>query len=359
MRSLYYNMRAFSKEFEVHFIRVGNDGGGKALIGIPKYVKFSQVCPKACLDPSAALMPLHAKSILAARGAQHAIQQYIDRENIDAVLMHAMDVSFALRGLRAPVKVANQIDSFAMYYTSKRKATPGVQARALEAVQLFLYWFVERELARNFSLVAYVSSEDVDRKNLENSFVISQSRDPPMEESRGRRPVDVVIIGRWEHPPNRDGIAAVMGSLGGIRGNVEIIGPNLKQLGGMPQNVKYRGMVQSIDDCLNRAKVCLIPVWYGAGLQTKVFDALRHGCVVVTTSFTKKAFDANCFSSGEIIASGDLVAAANAALAGHSPGQSRSAYASYKRFYLMNAAAEKEYVRRVAALVERARQPRP
>ncbi|MFA6214465.1 MAG: hypothetical protein WC717_04280 [Candidatus Micrarchaeia archaeon] len=359
MRSLYYNMVAFSKKFEVHFIRVRTGGGEDALIRLPGFVKFSQADAGGGIHPSALLMPIHARTIMKMQGAQRSIQDYIDENGIDVVLTHAMDVSFAFRKLSAPVKVANQIDSFARYYTSKREAGANVMTVALEILQRFLYYFVERELSGNFDLVAYVSSTDIDRKNAARSFVITQGRDPPVKKRNvGKRPIDAVLLGRWEHPPNRDGIARVMAGLAGVEGKVAIIGPSLKA-GGIPSNARYLGMVPDIDGYLDRAKVCIIPVWYGAGLQTKVFDALRHGCLVATTGFTKQAFDANGFEAKEIMVSDDLVGATNAVLGSYSPKQAAGAYAAYDRFYGINAKAEKEYVRRVAWLAEKAHQSSP
>jgi glycosyltransferase involved in cell wall biosynthesis len=357
VRSLYYNMLLFSKNFEVHFIRVKTGGGEAALVRLPAFVKFSEIDGgNGVFDPSSLLIPIHSGSIRRIKGAQGAIQRYIDENEIEVVITHSMDESFALRGLRAKVKVANQVDSFARYYSSKSAALGTPFSALMSHLQSFLYFFIERELYSNFDVVSFVSALDVSsrKKDAAGTFVISQGRDPPFKRKNlGARNRDVVILGRWDHPPNRDGLARIAKELGGINGSVAIIGPNLKAIIQFPKNVKVLGMVDDVTKYLSHSKICLIPVWYGAGLQTKVFDALRHGCVVVTNDFTKSAFDAGGLGSDSIIASDDLAAAANRALAAYSPSDAKSAYNSYEMIYCTNARTEEEFANKVMQLVRR------
>lgn len=355
MRSLYYNLVEFSKRFEVHFIRVrcGMDER-RVLIDLPESVKASTVeCRGLSPDPLSLLFPLHWKSMARIRSAQPAIQSYIDENGIDAVITHSMDVTFALRGLRARVKSGYQLDSFASYYGSKWRATRSPAALAMWAGQSLLFRLIEWELFRNYNLLAYVSSADAPRGKGGRALVMCQAQDPPYKKKNsGRRKLDVVVFGRWEHPPNRDGLARVAGKLGTILGSVSIIGPNLNPALPLPKNARALGMVQDIEPFWSGAKVCLIPVWYGAGLQTKVFDALRHGCVVATTPFTKRSFEANGFSSPSILASDDPVSLANEALLHWSPEKSRKAYAAYGKFYSKNRLAVGKYADRIARLLE-------
>jgi hypothetical protein len=118
-------------------------------------------------------------------------------------------------------------------------------------------------------------------------------------------------------------------------------------------------MVPDVGAYLRKTKICLVPVWYGAGLQTKVFDALRHGCKVVTTRFTKEAFNADGFESRGIMQSEDLIAMVNAELGRYDKLSAGRAYRAYRKFYRMNSKAEKEFVGLVAKLVKKAGYSRP
>ncbi len=357
MRSLYYNLAEFSKRSEVHFIlaRCG-PVEKRMLFSLPKGIIYSEIdCRRLSADPSSLLFPLQFKAMARIRSAQGKIQEYICKNKIDAVILHSMDVTFALRGLKAKVKAGYQLDSFSRYYLSKWRASHSPVAFLLAAIQLPLYAIIERVLFRNYDLLSYVSKSDASSRPSDSGkiFVLSQGRDPPLPKSSSRRDISATLFGRWEHPPNRDGLQRIAGRLGKIKGKVKIIGPNLPQGISFPPNAEPLGMVNDIDGYLSRSKVCILPVWYGAGLQTKVFDALRHGCVVATTEFTKRTFEENGFFAPSIVASDDLVACANRILKGYSQKSALQAYSDYQSFYKINNRREKEYARRIAALIRR------
>ncbi len=358
MRSLYYNLESFREFFEVHFVLVkSGEIEKRVLFSLPEGIKFSEVeCTGPSPSLSSFLFPLHWKAMARIQSAQKAVQKYIDENQIDVVIFHSMDVTFALRSLRAKAKVGFQIDSFSNYYLSKWKFTRSPLALLLAAVQTPLYWLIERELFRNYHLLCYVSQADAPagRKNSGKVLVISQGRDPPLaQQNLGERPIDAVIFGRWEHPPNRDGLLRIAVGLGEINGKVKIIGPNLMQGIPFPSNVEVLGMVDDIEGYWSKSKVCVIPVWYGAGLQTKVFDALRHGSVVVSTEFTKTTFEANGYLSESICVSDDLIKAANNVIEGWSPSSAKAAYRAYETFFSLTSRQEEVYVRRVRELAEK------
>jgi hypothetical protein len=103
---------------------------------------------------------------------------------------------------------------------------------------------------------------------------------------------------------------------------------------------------------LSNFKICVVPVWYGAGLQNKVFDALRHGCIVVTTPFTKQQFEANGFVTECILSSDNIIEETNKALEIWSPLLAKKAYNAYERFWKISVKAEENYVARVLKLAQ-------
>lgn len=353
MRSLYYNMLAFSEFFEVHFILVkAGEVEKRVLFEMPKWVKSSALeCSGNSFCISDLLFPLQWREMGRIRAAQEKVQNYIDANGIDAVVMHSMDVTFALGGVRAGVKSGYQLDSFASYYISKWKFARSLQAFLLAMLQVVLSRLMMGELLKNYGLLAYVSNTDTGGMPKEKVCIVSQCRDKPAKKpGLGRRGIDVVLFGRWEHPPNRDGLLRILGDLGKVTGSVKIIGPNFNAVAQLPKNVEYLGMVEDIESCWENSKVCIMPVWYGAGLQTKLFDALRHGCKVVTTEYTKRTFEANWFFAKSVVYAQDLAVAANQALATWNAKDALAAYEDYGAFYRISRKQEKEYVERILEL---------
>ncbi|MFA5105521.1 MAG: glycosyltransferase [Candidatus Micrarchaeia archaeon] len=358
VRRLYYNLEYFSREFEVHFIHVSLPGARPAAsLDIPKNVKFTEISAgKLSFDPASLLMPMVAKRQMLIRSAKKQVQGYIDSNGIDAVVLHALDASFAFRDIRAKAVVMDQLDSFHTYYESKHAFSKTPLTFLLMHFQKASYSIVERLLDRNCGIAAFVSAADAKRSAFRRAQVIaSEIRQPPEKTRKIGRKNDVVVFGRWEHPPNRDGIARIAGRLGEIKGSVLVIGPNLNAGLELPANARVAGFVDDIEAALSDSKLCLIPVWYGAGLQNKVFDALRCGCGVVSTQFTRMTFDANGFASGSVSYSDDVITEANRRLAAWSEKEPEKAYESYSRWYEKTVGDEKEYVGLVKRALEKRR----
>jgi len=355
MRSLHYNMLAFSKYFEVHFMLVkAGEVEKRVLFEMPQGIKYSTVeCAGFSFCASDLLFPLQWREMGRIRSMQEKVQRYVDANGIDAIVMHSMDVTFALGGVRAKVKSGYQLDSFASYYISKWKFARSLPAFLLAALQSVLSRLMVRELSKNYELLAYVSRADVAGISKDKFCVVSQCRDLPQKKPNlGGRDIDVVLFGRWEHPPNRDGLLRILGDLGKIKGSVKIIGPNFSPRAQLPKNVEYLGMVDGIEEYWENSKICILPVWYGAGLQTKLFDALRHGCKVVSTEYTKNTFEANGFFAKSVVYSENVVEAANYALGKWKEDDAREAYRDYEEFYRISRKQERQYVGCVWVLVE-------
>jgi hypothetical protein len=261
--------------------------------------------------------------------------------------------------MRARVKVAELLDSLENYYSSKNRSGFGGPASLLLGWSqgLFTPW-LHGECARRFGLMSFVSVLDLPSdKSVRKKCIALEARDAPVAKRNvGARRQDVVIMGRWEHPPNRDGLSRVAPRLGEIDGKVLVVGPGLPKGLAFPSNVKAAGFVDDLDGLLASTKICMVPVWYGAGLQNKLFDALRQGCTVVATPFAHRAMEANGFGSDAVAYADDVVAAANRALLDWKPQAAARSYAAYAKFYAVADSAEKEYVKRVERLVS---QPRP
>lgn len=355
VRRLYYHLEHFSRNFEVHFIRVRVDGSpDRAVMGLPEGVLFSEIAARVPFpDPLSLLFPASCLRMMKIRSALRQVQSYADSRGIGCVVVHAFDATLALRGLRARLKVGEVLDSMQAYYDSKHAAGKSPYSSAMSLLMGAAYPAVSGELASRYDLLAFVSETDRHCPETKNSLSLPDVRDPPAAgKNLGKRTDGVALFGRWMHPPNRDGLARIAGELGGIRGGVLLLGPGLDSGRVWPGNVRVAGFVENVDEVLSNCKVCLIPVWYGAGLQNKVFDALRCGCIVVTTPFTKSTFESNGFSSPSIVSAEDLVKAANRALSGWSASDARDAYAAYDAFRKITLEKEAGYARKINALLE-------
>jgi len=357
-RRLYFNLLHFSKKFEVHFIhvQVGNEASEGLDLALPSGVKFTRLrCQGIAPDPAALLFPHKAMRLMKIASLRGQIDDYVRRHSISCRVAFTQDCSFALRSVRCAAKVAEALDSYGLYYRSKASANPGLKNVALGVLMPALYKAAEFLYNRHYGAVVYVS--ELDRRSSaipqEKIFVSFDVREAETKPSLGLRRTDFALIGRWQHPPNRDGLLSARPHLGSLRGKVRVIGLGLPVGVEWPANTVPVGFVNDIGAELSQTKVVLLPVWYGAGLQNKVFDALRHGCVVVTTPFTAQSFLANGFSSPCIIGAEDVFSAANKALDSWSPADAKRAYADYAVFREKTISNEADYMTAVEKLASK------
>jgi glycosyltransferase involved in cell wall biosynthesis len=103
---------------------------------------------------------------------------------------------------------------------------------------------------------------------------------------------DLVFIGGWSHPPNRDALCWL----------TEAIMPRIRErlpdamlhlVGDMPQHerarlqgpgIRIHGRVPDLTPLMHHARVALAPLRYGAGVKGKINTAMSHGIPVVATS---------------------------------------------------------------------------
>jgi GT2 family glycosyltransferase len=102
---------------------------------------------------------------------------------------------------------------------------------------------------------------------------------------------DIVFIGRFEHPPNADGVRYfVKDVLPALRRRCDaqfrVIGadPPPDLLAGPSTNTSFMGYVKDADSWIRKARVFVAPLRYGAGIKGKVGHAMSLGTPVVTTS---------------------------------------------------------------------------
>jgi len=228
-----------------------------------------------------------------------------------------------------------------------------LKSKVLNIILPHLYTLAEKYIEKYFDIFAFVSEADKLASQIDQEKSLSgESRDHPILPSSKTRSADVVIFGRWSHPPNRDGLARILFNLKDINGKVLLLGPDLPKDIHVPDNVYIQGFTEDISTVMSDAKLCLIPVWYGAGLQNKVFDALKYGCKVITTEFTVHNMAMNNFHSKSMVPALDIIKEINTSLFNYSEKDAVDAYDTYSRFYNQATKQTDKYVQKVAVLCE-------
>ncbi len=161
----------------------------------------------------------------------------------------------------------------------------------------------ERELSvyRKADFLVCISSDE--HRVLEAEGGIQQLLTIPLiipERARSVRPraPELVFVGVFDYPPNRDGLVWFVrevwpivrqrvpeARLTAIGNKVREIAPeDLADLEAAP-GVELTGYVPDLAPYLDRASAMIAPLRFGAGMKTKVVEGMMAGLPVVTTSF--------------------------------------------------------------------------
>jgi GT2 family glycosyltransferase/SAM-dependent methyltransferase/glycosyltransferase involved in cell wall biosynthesis len=175
-------------------------------------------------------------------------------------------------------------------------ASPGSKAAALREIELALIRASDATLVVTKEERALVEA-DVPGAVVWVAPNVNPVRDhvPPVSGRAG-----VVFVGGFEHPPNTDAVVRIVRRvmpivwrrLGPVP--VTVVGssapPEVRDLAST--DVEIAGWIPAVDPVLDRARVMLAPLSWGAGLKGKVTQALAAGLPVVTTSIGAEGLDA-------------------------------------------------------------------
>jgi len=102
---------------------------------------------------------------------------------------------------------------------------------------------------------------------------------------------DIFFVGGYQHPPNVDAAIWFVGSIWPLvrkqlpEVQFHLIGSKANErvssLGG--NGVQFHGFVKSLEPWLNRCRLAVAPLRYGAGVKGKVNMSMSHGQPVVAT----------------------------------------------------------------------------
>ncbi|SNY99889.1 glycosyltransferase [Flagellimonas pacifica] len=133
---------------------------------------------------------------------------------------------------------------------------------------------------------------------------------------------DFISYGNGKHAPNIDSIKCLKESIWPLireklpNANLKIYGAYLpeqiQQLHNPKRGFYVLGWVGNLNEEIQKARVCLAPLWFGAGIKGKLIDAMKNGTPSVTTSIGAEGMYGHLPWNGTVV--NDWVSFAEAAV---------------------------------------------
>ena len=227
------------------------------------------------------------------RGVQERIESMAS--NFDKVLFYQLKTTGWLPRLHTDKVVIDLTDSLGLYYRRR-----GGLFWELEAWRTSRW---EKKLARRYPIT--VSSEHdqsaIDPKRSRQVTVAPNGYWIPPAISRHPEPSTVIAVGHWDYYPNRTGMLRFLDKVWpAIRGQVPdatlwLVGRGRNPLPQPHQGVRWVGEVDDVGVWYERAHLAIAPIYVGAGMKTKIMEALFYQVPVVATKFATEGIEPNAF----------------------------------------------------------------
>ncbi len=186
--------------------------------------------------------------------------------------------------------VVDLTDSLALYYR-RRGGLWRIEARRAHQA--------ERDIATRYAttVVSDHDREAIDPDHTLHVIVAPNGYWTPVKGDRRPEPNQVIAVGNWHYYPNQAGIRHftkrvwphVQHANPAARLWVVGRGPNPLPTG-VP-GVEWIGEVDDLGDWYQRAAVAVAPVYVGAGMKTKIMEALFYHLPVVATALGAEGID--------------------------------------------------------------------
>jgi polysaccharide biosynthesis protein PslH len=237
------------------------------------------------------------------------VQQTLQQGAFDAV-----QVEFVQMAQHVPpgLPILKVLTEHEVVFASCHAALKG-ESRPLQKAWKLYEWLVqlnyEARVCRQFDRVACMTDED--RTTL--SRFVSPERlrtvpigvdsgyfDPQQIPTPGKSPLQMVFVGNYRHPPNRDAVYFFAKKiLPRIRAEVPgaefcVVGGNSHLLEARrleaAEGVRVVGYVGDVRSCYRSAAVFVAPILTGSGMRVKLLEALSMGMAVVATPLAARGF---------------------------------------------------------------------
>jgi GT2 family glycosyltransferase/glycosyltransferase involved in cell wall biosynthesis len=195
------------------------------------------------------------------------------------------------------------VDSIDLHFLrNSRRAFSGTNGNGVSALDSDYGSAMVREINTYASVDAVLAVSEKEAEMINNfvgetdlGHVVPDGEDTPasslpLDERHG-----MVFVGCFRHTPNADAVAYLCKEIIPrvppkllARHPLYIVGDGMndeiRRLGEGLDNVRMVGWVPSVEAYLQRARVSVVPLRYGAGTKRKLLQALLHGTPTVTTS---------------------------------------------------------------------------
>lgn len=206
-------------------------------------------------------------------------------------------------------KVVDLVDAISLGYTRAIESGPSILWSPVYRFELPRLLKYERKVIAAFDKSLVVS--EVDKEFLVSHgasavriIIVPHGTEVPMSEDSGyseSEDIDVVFHGKMDYPPNEAACEYYVEEILPFLTTNGEEPPNFYVVGYAPTRKVRRldtgtrivvtGYVTDIWSYLNRARVVVAPLTYGAGIKTKVLEAMGGGKAVVTTSVGADGID--------------------------------------------------------------------
>lgn len=225
--------------------------------------------------------------LTAARYDSSAIQTRVAElmGEVDGALFYQLRTVGWLGQIEPERVLVDLTDALSLYYRRRAVTAPWWGLEAFRAGRL------ERAVARRYP-VAVVSEHDrraIDPGGRHRLMVLPNGTWPPGEGYQ-RHPVPgrLLTVGHWAYYPNRSGLERFLRQVWPLllqrRPELElwVVGGG-SALHPLPPRVRWVGAVEALEPLYAEAERAVAPLFVGAGMKTKVLEALAHRVPVITT----------------------------------------------------------------------------
>ena len=209
----------------------------------------------------------------------------------DRVLFYQLKATAWLDPLLGPERVVVDLtDSLALYYRRRGGIWRAEALRALRA---------ERRLAARYptTVVSEHDRQTLDPDHGLKMVIAPNGYWPPAAAFRHPEPGRVISVGNWAYYPNRAGIRHFARQVwpevqkANRAARLWVVGRGPNPLPAALAGIKWIGEVDDLGDWYGRAALAVAPVYVGAGMKTKIMEALSYRVPVVTTALGAEGID--------------------------------------------------------------------